>query len=705
MPLQEVQHHAAAAATAGLPDQDIADTTDVQSSTQLVFPEDVFLDPEDDCAQSDWEARADFARQPTSSLPDLAEEDCDQSEWEARANFVRSLSSNPRDSYLDLGKGSAAQSEWEARALWSLESRRASGEQPLEIAFSKLPGVSQLPLAPCCASAATDSAAVINGSHELLQDNELRNEHVWSAQCETGLQQPLSAKSALQRALSNIQFIATGSQTSRAAAAAAAAAAAQAQATEHSSAIYAYQARANNAVQESTAVNTAQSESNELQHISSGVSPHLNAAGQAITSQVGAASARNHMSEGNDKYQGSGTKEEFGSTSAVTADRHEFFDSSVLHVTSAAAVDSMARVHTASVTAPCTVAAPSMLSPQSLDTMSEHVDVTQQLDSMSVPQRDMAGIELKLHQALELQTQSSGLQLHSMAKSQPDMMVHGSSASQTVTLQDNGSQLWPMSGSQSLLLLQPVGQAAKVQPASVDPHPGSALEQQQQNDISPTMQLQQQQIGYQLCAIQQPGQGKLDSQHNAQTMMLQQDPLQRLHAANQQSALELEQAPCRDSLGVSQLADLHGSLVPAAMLGTTDAALCGQASATLTTGQPMSEQLANASNAAFSAQVRSNRKYSSDLHQCFPSCVASSCSTNCPCLCPYSSPCFACVCFPCIWQYPCLCQGVCPYKSVLALLQRPVSQMSEQALRAPFYNMCITLCWLLCRVIQLSRGG
>ena len=634
MPLQEVQHHAAAAATAGLPDQDIAGTTAVQSSTQLVSPEDVFLEPVDDCAQSDWEARADFARQPTSSLPDLAEEDCDQSEWEARANFARSLSSNPRDSYLDLGKGSAAQSEWEARALWSLESRRASGEQPLEIASSKLPGVSQLPLALCCASAATDSAAVINGSHELLQDNELRNEHVWSAQCETGLQQPLSAKSALQRALSNIQFIATGFQKSRAAAAAAAAA--QAEATEHSSAIYAHQTRANNAVQESTAVNTAQSESNELQHISSGVSTHLNAAGQAITTQIGAAPASNHMSEGNDS-QGIGTKEEFSSTSAVTADRHKFFDSSVLHVTSAEAVDSMARDHTASATAPCTVAAPSMLSPQSLDTMSEHVDVTQQLDSMLVPQQDMAGIELNPHQALELQTQNSGLQLHSMAKSQPDMMVHGSSASQTVTLQDNGSQLWPVSGSQSWPLLQPVGQAAKVQPASVDTHAGSALEQQQ-NDIPPTMQLQQQQIGYQLCAIQQPGQEKLDSQHNDQMVMLRQDPLERLHAANQQSALELEQAQRRDSLGVSQLADLHGSLVPAAMLGTADAALCGQASATLTTGQPMSEQLANASNAALSAQVRSNRKYSSDLHQCFPSCVASSCSSSCPCLCPRPSP-------------------------------------------------------------------
>ena len=648
MPLQEVQHRAAAAATAGLPDQDIADTTDVQSSTQLVFPEDVFLEPVDDCAQSDWEARAGFARQPTSSLPDLAEEDCDQSEWEARANFVRSSSSNPWDSYLDLGKGSAAQSEWEARALWSLESRRASGEQPLEIASSKLPGVSQLPLAPCCASAATDSAAVINGSHELLQDNELRNEHVWSAQCETGLQQPLSAKSALQRALSNIQFIATGSQKSRAAAAAAAAAAAQAEAMEHSSAIYAHQARANNAVQESTAVNTAHewSESNELQHSSSGVSTHLYAAGQAITSQAGAAPASNHMLEGNDS-QGNVTKEVFSSTSAVTADQHRFFDSSVLHLTSAEAVDSMARVHTASVTAPCTVAAPSMLSPQSLDTMSEHVDVTQQLDFMSVPQRDMAGIELNPHQALELQTQNNGLQLHSLAKSQPDMMVHGSSASQTVRLQDNGSQLWPMSGSQSLLLLQPIGQAARVQPASVDTQPGSALKQQQ-NDISPTMQLQQQQIGYQLCANQQPGQEN-------QMVMLQQDPLERLHAANQQSALELEQAQRRDSLGVSQLAGSHGSLVPAAMLGTADAALCGQASATLTTGQPMSEQLANASNAAFSAQVRSNRKYSSDLHQCFPSCVASSCSSNCPCLCPYPSPCF-CLCrFPLHLAVSCLC--------------------------------------------------
>ena len=160
-------------------------------------------------------ATAQSAGQTATSEEDLADtllDDGNQSEWEARADFIRRLSMLPRDSFLELGMANGAQAEWEARALWSLDSERASQEQPLHTSSSGL--LADGPLDPFTA----DSLDALD-------------------QAGAAVQQPLSAKAAaaaaVQRALSNIHFIATGSQQARAAAAAAgAAAAAASQASE-----------------------------------------------------------------------------------------------------------------------------------------------------------------------------------------------------------------------------------------------------------------------------------------------------------------------------------------------------------------------------------------------------------------------------------------------------------------------------------------
>ena len=140
-------------------------------------------------------------------LADTLLDDGNQSEWEARADFSRRLSLLPRDSFLELGMGNGAQAEWEARALWSLDSGRASQEPPMHTSSSGLLAAGPLdPFTAECPDALDQAGAAV--------------------------QQPLSAKAAaaaaLQRALSNIHFIATGSQQARAAAAAADAAAAAA---------------------------------------------------------------------------------------------------------------------------------------------------------------------------------------------------------------------------------------------------------------------------------------------------------------------------------------------------------------------------------------------------------------------------------------------------------------------------------------------
>ena len=173
-------------------------------------------------------------------LLDAALGDCNQSEWEARADFTRRLSLYPWDSFQELGMGNGAQSEWEARAFWSLDSYGAPGEVPLHTSASGLPEADllstpldlvhpssdQLGLHPV---AATDQDGT---DSQPAQQTELTDMHNPLGESESAVLQPLSAKAAaaaaLQRALSNIQFIATGSQKTRAAAAAALAAEADA---------------------------------------------------------------------------------------------------------------------------------------------------------------------------------------------------------------------------------------------------------------------------------------------------------------------------------------------------------------------------------------------------------------------------------------------------------------------------------------------
>ncbi|DBA76239.1 TPA: hypothetical protein ACH3X1_009959 [Trebouxia sp. C0004] len=178
---------------------------------------------------------AQSAGQPATSEDDLVDtllDDGNQSEWEARADFSRRLSMLPRDSFLELGMGNDAQAEWEARALWSVNSSMASWEQPLQ--SSSLGLLTAGPLDPFSAS------SYQLGLESSQHDKDVRSGPAskWADspdaldQAGAAVQQPATAKAAaaaaLQRALSNIHFIATGSQKARAAAAAADAAAAAA---------------------------------------------------------------------------------------------------------------------------------------------------------------------------------------------------------------------------------------------------------------------------------------------------------------------------------------------------------------------------------------------------------------------------------------------------------------------------------------------
>ena len=182
---------------------------------------------------------AQSAGQTANSEDDLADsllDDGNQSEWEARAGFTRRLSMLPRDSFLELGMGNGAQAEWEARALWRLDSRRASQEQPLHTPSSGLSAAG--PVDPFSASSnqlgLESNVAFSQDDKDMLSGPDLEWTDSLDAldQARAAVQQPLGAKAAaaaaLQRALSNIHFIATGSQQARAAAAAAGAAAAAA---------------------------------------------------------------------------------------------------------------------------------------------------------------------------------------------------------------------------------------------------------------------------------------------------------------------------------------------------------------------------------------------------------------------------------------------------------------------------------------------
>jgi len=175
----------------------------------------------------------------TASEDDLADtlpDDGNQAEWEARADFTRRLSMLPRDSFLELGMGNGAQAEWEARALWSVNSSRAIQKQPLHTSSSGL--LAAGPLDPFTASSNQLGLDCSPASSQDDKDVQSGPDSEWADspdaldEASAAVQQPLNAKAAaaaaLQRALSNIQFIATGSQKARAAAAAAGAAAAAA---------------------------------------------------------------------------------------------------------------------------------------------------------------------------------------------------------------------------------------------------------------------------------------------------------------------------------------------------------------------------------------------------------------------------------------------------------------------------------------------
>ena len=139
-------------------------------------------------------------------------DDYAQTNWEARAIFNRSSSSNRRDSGL-LGMGDGSQAEWEARACWDLPSRRPSQDLPLE-------------------GSAINQHQTGQGSMDMptvfQQEKDVATMFTQgtSNEGQLGLQRvtkQAAATAALQKALSNIQYIATGSQKARAAAAGASA--------------------------------------------------------------------------------------------------------------------------------------------------------------------------------------------------------------------------------------------------------------------------------------------------------------------------------------------------------------------------------------------------------------------------------------------------------------------------------------------------
>ena len=143
-----------------------------------------------------------------------------QSNWEARAVFSRSSSSQPRDSGVALGMDDGSQAEWEARACWEAPLRGASQEPP-----SQTFGVSHRDMQQYPTGMQNEfEANMQEGSDSgLMADGSISP----TDECELGLQRvtkKAAATAALQKALSNIQYIATGSQKARAAAAASAAA-------------------------------------------------------------------------------------------------------------------------------------------------------------------------------------------------------------------------------------------------------------------------------------------------------------------------------------------------------------------------------------------------------------------------------------------------------------------------------------------------
>lgn len=172
-------------------------------------------------------------------------DDCAQTNWEARAIFNRSSSSNHAE-LVALGDGS--QAEWEARACWDLPSRRASRDVPFIRASQELPSrrasqdlqgsaVNQYETyqeTTAVSAESAVSAGLPNTSQGDIQQAgvgaDTPSQFTSNGDQQQRLAKQTAAAAALQKALSNIQDIATGSQQARAAAAATAQTAAEAKA-------------------------------------------------------------------------------------------------------------------------------------------------------------------------------------------------------------------------------------------------------------------------------------------------------------------------------------------------------------------------------------------------------------------------------------------------------------------------------------------
>ena len=131
---------------------------------------------------------------------------------------------------MALGMYDGSQAEWEARACWEAPSRGLPQEAPLQMFAVSQPGTQQ---------ESPDMQNDIETNMQGSGDSGLKADGSTSPadESEQGLQRvskKAAAAAALQKALSNIQYIATGSQKARAAAAEASAAA-EATATAHTS--------------------------------------------------------------------------------------------------------------------------------------------------------------------------------------------------------------------------------------------------------------------------------------------------------------------------------------------------------------------------------------------------------------------------------------------------------------------------------------
>lgn len=164
-------------------------------------------------------------------------DDYAQTNWEARAIFNRSSSSNHAEL---VGLGDGSQAEWEARAWWGPPSRRVSRDLPsirgsLKLSSRRASGDAQGSAANRHQTVPGLSEPQIEPQADMQQAGAGAGipDQTTGSGDQLGLLQRVTkqaaATAALQKALSNIQDIATGSQQARAAAAAVAGAAAKAE--------------------------------------------------------------------------------------------------------------------------------------------------------------------------------------------------------------------------------------------------------------------------------------------------------------------------------------------------------------------------------------------------------------------------------------------------------------------------------------------